>query len=114
MKFRDLAPSFLYLSSFTSLAGLPDKTVQEGIDAVQGLLSRAQITNKDTFRKKVSTKSNLRSDVLYDLLAMCSLPATPFQVHEGFIDLQICDSRNEIAHGSGSAPSLELFIERRD
>jgi hypothetical protein len=114
IKFKNLVPSFLYLSSLGSLTGIGEKSAREGIAAIDGFIARGEATNKDAFRKRVTTKSNLRSEVLEELLTICGLSATEFEEHADFIDREICDSRNEIAHGSGAAPGLNIFIQRRD
>jgi len=37
-----------------------------------------------------------------------------FQKDKDFIDDELCDPRNDIAHGKDSAPSFDAFVSRRD
>lgn len=114
VKFKHLDPAFLYMASLPSLARIAHVDVNEGLEILGNLMERLENTNKDNFKKKVNTRSNLRSDVLKDLLTMCGLEGAAFEADADFIDREICDSRNEIAHGSGSAPTMEAFLRRRD
>ena len=114
VKFLNLRSSFLYLASISSLGSLSDKPVREGIRAVEELITRQDATNKDSFRKKISTRSNLRFPVLDDLLALCGLESAIFYQYSDFINRELCDARNEVAHGGGAAPPLNLFVSRRD
>ncbi|SEL71255.1 hypothetical protein SAMN04515666_10538 [Bosea lupini] len=114
LKFRQLSPAFLYMSSFPSMSTIQNGGIKNGIDAINSIIKRMDSTNKDPFRKRISTKSNLRSDALEDLMLSCGLDTSELMLHSEFIDKELCDSRNEIAHGSGAAPSLDAFLKRRD
>jgi hypothetical protein len=113
-RFRELKPSFIYLSVLPSLKEMANGTPDGAIKLLKKLYDRLDDKNKDHFRKRVGTKSNLRFDVLSDMLAMCGISSSPFQEYESFIDKELCDPRNEIAHGVGGSPSLEVFLKRRN
>lgn len=114
LKFRELRPSFLYMASIGSLSQLGKSPTQHEIDLLQSILDRNNLVNKDDFRKRVSTRSNLRGSVLRELLSACGLDWAGYETDESFLDSEICDARNEIAHGAGGAPSLDTFVTRRD
>jgi hypothetical protein len=114
LKYRNLKPAFVFLSSLGLLGEMARSSYKDSIPIMNSILKRADETNKDTFRKKISTKSNLRYEVLVDLLCLCGLDHSSFAGQKDFIDSEICDSRNEIAHGVGGAPLLDTFLKRRD
>lgn len=114
LKFKSLNPAFLYLASAPSLSALGSSNVKQSLNIIHDFIKRSEATNKDNFRKRISTKSNLRSDVLTDLLTSCGLETDWVLSHEEFINRELCDPRNEVAHGSGIAPPLETFLKRRD
>jgi hypothetical protein len=114
IKFKNLHPAFLYMASYPSLSRVGNVGVKEGLEAIHGFISKSESTNKDHFRKRISTQSNLRADVLESLLLLCGLNAIDMKIHADFINKELCDARNEIAHGGGAAPSLEAFLRRRD
>ena len=51
------------------------------------------------------SKSNLRFDVLADLLALGSVPVEAFELKANLIDVLLCDRRNSVAHGR------DLFLD---
>jgi len=114
IKFKDLRPSFLYLASIGSLSQIGKSASAHEIDLFTAIMLRAEAKNKDDFRKRISTKSNLRSGVLRELLCACGLNEEHFISDESFIDTELCDARNEIAHGAGGGPTLKIFQSRRN
>jgi hypothetical protein len=89
-------------------------SVKEALDAIQSFIARANSTNRDNFRKRIDTRSNLRWDVLEDLLHSCGLNPVDIETNQEFIGKELCDPRNKIAHGGGSAPTLDVFLRRRE
>lgn len=59
----------------------------------------------------VNTKSNLRYDVLVELLDAVGLDAAEFATRSNLIDRLLCDARNEVAHGREHYPAPERFNE---
>lgn len=114
LQFKQLDPAFLYLASFPSLSRIGGVSVKEALDAIQSFIARANSTNRDNFRKRIDTRSNLRWDVLEDLLHSCGLNPVDIETNQEFIDKELCDPRNKIAHGGGSAPTLDVFLRRRE
>jgi hypothetical protein len=114
IKFKNLDPSFLFIASLPSLNQIKSSGIKDSLEILKSLLMRNESVNKDAFRKRIDTKANLRSDVICDLLVFCGLDGSLFKDDISFIDKELCDPRNEIAHGSGSSPTLEVFSERRN
>lgn len=114
VKYKDLLPAFLYLSSlgrFQEVSRTPPRTA---VSLLPDIFAMQEKVNRNPYRKMVDTKSNLRFEVLENLCAMCGLSAGEFTTDELFINHELCDPRNEIAHGAGSAPPVETFLKRRD
>jgi hypothetical protein len=114
LQFKQLTPAFLYLASYPSLSRIGGVNVKDALEAIQNFIARADATNKDNFRKRVDTRSNLRWDVLEDLLYSCGLDPADIKSNGEFIDKELCDPRNKIAHGGGAAPTLDVFLRRRE
>jgi hypothetical protein len=114
LRFNQLKPSFLFLYASGRLKGMQSAGHRESVELLREIVEGLDQTNKDTYRKHINTQSNLRSGVLKDLLALCGLNCSHFDSEADFIDRELCDPRNEIAHGSGGAPELSIFIHRRD
>jgi hypothetical protein len=65
--------------------------------------------------KVVDTKSNLRHEVLMDILAALGLSIDGFETAANLIDRELCDRRNDIAHGKNAFPdkdSVEQLFDR--
>lgn len=112
--FKELKPSFFYLYASGSFKDIATASPSVAIPLLANSYAKIEDKNKDSFRKKVSTKSNLRADVLNEMLTLCGLDPLPFEPYLEFINAELCDPRNEIAHGAGGAPALSTFIERRN
>lgn len=113
ISFDKLSMNFLYLASKSDFPKLVNGSESVSFETFLESLRRASDKNRDPFRRHVNTKSNLRSDVLLGLFVLSGLPYR-FQGHDDFIDRELCDSRNEIAHGAGGAPELDVVMKRRD
>jgi MAE_28990/MAE_18760-like HEPN len=59
----------------------------------------------------VDTKSNLRFNVLADILVKIGFSAEPFITKDKLIDVSLCDRRNSIAHGREDFPAPGDFTE---
>ncbi|MDP0400382.1 MAE_28990/MAE_18760 family HEPN-like nuclease [Tsukamurella strandjordii] len=76
--------------------------------ATDSLLSMVRGKSSERIRlnseKIVDTKSNLRYRVLSDIMRSLNIPIDEFELKRNLIDVQLCDARNEIAHGRASFP----------
>jgi len=114
LKYDQLASSFFYLKAIGRIHEIGRVPPRQGISILPELLEMKDSKHRDPMRKMANTKSNLRYDVLIELLAVCGLDSTYFASDKTFIDSDLCDARNEIAHGAGGAPSVSTFTNRRD
>lgn len=63
----------------------------------------------------IETRSNLRHEVLVEILSALGLSIEEFETSAVFIDRELCDRRNEIAHGKDAFPdpdSVEQLFDR--
>ena len=114
LKYKDLQPSFLYLTSFGKIQEIVKAPAKTGVKIMPELAQAYSKVHRNPFRKMIDTKSNLRFSVLEQLCSISGIPISKFTSDELFIIHDLCDARNEIAHGSASAPSETVFIQRRD
>ncbi|WP_131810481.1 MAE_28990/MAE_18760 family HEPN-like nuclease [Mycolicibacter heraklionensis] len=84
-------------------------------DALGELVAIVRGTSTQRLRisqdKIVDTKSNLRFQVLEDITSALGIPLTDLITKKNLIDVQLCDTRNEIAHGRASFPSPQETLD---
>jgi hypothetical protein len=114
LKYKDLKPAFLLLASVGTISEIAKSCPKEAVVLLDLLRDREKAVNKASFRRKINTSSNLRFETLVDILCACGLDPTSFKDERSFINDELCDPRNEIAHGVGGAPPSDLIIKRRD
>ena len=66
------------------------------------------------YKKGVDTKSNLSSKVLIDILDALGLDASQFSTRLNFIDANLVNPRNHIAHGEALDMSVEEYLTLHD
>lgn len=114
IKYKDLHPAFFYLRAIGSLQEIGKSPAKVAVSLLPALVDMRDNVNRQHFRKMVDTKSNLRFSVLEQLCALTGIDISRFIGDESFIDRELCDSRNAIAHGDSAAPTEDVFIGRRD
>jgi hypothetical protein len=114
LKFGELNDSFVLLGArraAISVGGGDPGAEAKLIELVRGgsemraVIARAGVVN---------TKSNLRHDVLVDILRSLGLPCDVFQLKAALIDRSLCDLRNDIAHGRDACPTSAEFADLHD
>ena len=66
------------------------------------------------YRNAVDTKSNLSSKVLVDILDALGLDVSQFETRLKFIDTNLVNPRNHIAHGEGFDMSVDDYLTLHD
>jgi hypothetical protein len=112
--YAELSPSFIYLAMSPTLGKIANSPASVAIPMLQDALKFQEKKNRDKHKSRLNTKSNLRYDVLEDMLTICGLDPSPFKNYASFIDKELCDPRNSIAHGEDVCPDLELLKRRRN
>lgn len=70
--------------------------------------------SKVPYKGAVDTKSNLSSKVLIDILEALGLDTAPFSTRLNFIDLNLVNPRNHIAHGDSLDMTLSEYLVLHD
>lgn len=66
------------------------------------------------YRNVVDTKSNLSSNVLIDILSSLGLDQAPFSTRLHFIDSNLVNPRNHIAHGEEIDINIDEYLQLHD
>jgi hypothetical protein len=89
-----------------ALKGDPGAEADDLLEAVRRPgMARARIPRKTA----VNTKSNLRPEVLVEILYLVGLSSQETSTKKNLIDRSLCEARNEIAHGRDHYPTAESF-----
>ncbi|MEV0331878.1 MAE_28990/MAE_18760 family HEPN-like nuclease [Nocardia sp. NPDC050717] len=84
-------------------------------EALTELVAIARGTSTQRLRlnqdKVVDTKSNLRFHTLESITSSLGIPITNLITKKNMIDTQLCDTRNEIAHGRANFPDPNEILE---
>lgn len=111
--FSKIKINFLYLASKSELRTIGSGSEKSSIEAFENLFERLTKRNADPMRKHVNTKSNLRWDVLCDLYCIAGIE-NPLSGDETLINRELCDARNEIAHGQSVNADYDKLVKLRD
>lgn len=112
LKYCELAPNFVALSlkaKFTELA--VSKKVSGANQLADFFCSSLNKQSNVPFKGVVDTKSNLSSDVLDDILSALGLPRSNFATKMNFIDANLVNPRNYIAHGEHFDMKISEYFE---
>ncbi len=84
------------------------KKLEDHIELVDFFDSKMQEKFSDNVENSINTKSNLSSDVFFEILLSVGIDKSKFEGKKNLIDEKLLKSRNSIAHGS------ELLISQED
>jgi hypothetical protein len=100
-----LAINFLALAARAkALEYINQGDLKMGVHLAEFYLNCAGKQARVPYKKVINTQSNLSSEVLKDILAVLGLDATKFSTRMPFIDSNLVNPRNHVAHGE----SLEI------
>lgn len=74
--------------------------IEECINLIDEILNSGQKACKIYDKDVIETKSNLKFNVLRDILLSLGLDESHFAANENFIDKKLVEPRNDIAHGT--------------
>ncbi|MBB6250716.1 MAE_28990/MAE_18760 family HEPN-like nuclease [Nitrospirillum iridis] len=114
MKYRNLKSSFIYLAVDGTCKEIQHSSPKRKIELIWDIIASVDKTNKDRHNKKISTKSNLRFDVLEEICVILSLHHDEFKQYEHFINSDLCDGRNRVAHGRNFTVDIDRLKFIRD
>lgn len=114
LKFKELNDGLLmtvFASLHRRISSGDESAAQLLVEAIrQPATSRVQIPRNNM----VNTRSNLRFEVLCEILDSVGLDPTEFDTKAQLIDRSLCDARNEIAHGREQFPTPNDFSDLHD
>lgn len=112
LKYSELQPNFIALGVSEEFDwNFPQKKYSSYIKAVSFVMNRTkeQKFNIDV-SARIDTKSNLNSEVLFDLLSMLGIDCEHFIKNKHHIDNRLLKYRNAIAHGERTDNNPDLCI----
>lgn len=100
LKYRDLTPNFVALGIRSQLqAAEKSNRMTIHMRVTEFLLSDLRQNASLPWSNAVSTKDNLNSDVLQEVLCLLNIDYTPYETKKVIIDEKLLGHRNKIAHG---------------
>ena len=115
LPYRKLAANFVGLtlrSKYIEL-GVSDK-ISSGNALADFFCTALDLQANIPYKKVVDTKSNLSSTVLLDIIAALGLDESQFSTRLKFIDTNLVNPRNHIAHGEAMYLSLDEYLVLHD
>lgn len=115
LKHAELASPFLAMA-IKRLIGESATTrkMQPAIDVVEFFRSGLPTRCRLRWESGVNTKSNLKSDVFKDIVAMLGLDYSRFSTKEKLIDEKLLARRNDIAHGEYLLVGFDEYLQLHD
>lgn len=111
----ELAPPFLALATRKVLAKADGASrIRSHIEVA--LFYRSKLHEQSTipFKDGISTRSNLSSEVLNDIIATLGLVYAPFETKARLIDERLLRTRNTVAHGEYLIIDRPLYEETQE
>lgn len=96
-----------FLSRLTNTS-LGSSNLAKKCDIIEEIISSSDKRFSHFNDELVNTKSNLNSDVFFDICLVCGLRSDDFEEYKTFIDSILLKRRNSIAHGE------DTFVARED
>jgi hypothetical protein len=115
LPYRRLAPNFVGLTLRARFFELSVSEKVSGGNALADFFCTALDRQSNVpYRNVIDTKSNLSSKVLLDILAALGLDREQFSTRLNFIDSNLVNPRNHIAHGEDLVVSVTEYLDLHD
>ncbi|PLS84135.1 MAG: hypothetical protein CYG60_19545 [Actinobacteria bacterium] len=112
LKYRDLSPSMVALGLRGKLRAAEETNrVTVHTEVTNFLLSDMHENAKLPWADAVTTRDNLNSEVLREILHLLDLDHQPYETKRVLLDQRLLRKRNEIAHGEHSPVSRTDYDE---
>lgn len=115
LPYRKLTPNFIALklrSKFFELS--VSERISSGNALADFFCTELDRQSSIPYRDVIDTKSNLSSKVLIDILSALGLDQTKFSTRLNFIDSNLVNPRNHIAHGEELSLSIPEYLKLHD
>jgi hypothetical protein len=107
----DLATNFLVLAARKASDTTKSTDMTVGMRLADFYLNCAGKQARIPFRNVINTKSNLSSEVLKDILSVVGLDLAAFSTRFAFIDSNLLNPRNHVAHGDVLNISTSEYLQ---
>ena len=115
LPYRRLSPNFVGLTLRSKFAELSASEKVSGGNALANFFcSGLDKQSNVPYRNVIDTKSNLSSKVLLDILSALGLDDAQFSTRLNFIDTNLVNPRNHIAHGEELTVSIDEYLLLHD
>jgi hypothetical protein len=115
LPYRRLAPNFVGLTLRSKFFELAVNEKVSGGNALADFFCTALDKQSNVpYRNVIDTKSNLSSKVLLDILSALGLDHAAFVTRLNFIDSNLVNPRNHIAHGEELSVSVDEYLQLHD
>ncbi|MFM9435987.1 hypothetical protein ACFDR9_003063 [Janthinobacterium sp. CG_23.3] len=115
LPYRRLTANFVALKLRSKFSELSASERISGGNALADFFCTSLDTQSNVpYRNVVDTKSNLSSTVLLDILSALGLDHAPFATRLNFIDSNLVNPRNHIAHGEEIDVTVAEYLQLHD
>ena len=115
LKYSELIDNFKVYSILNSFKeGFPHKRFKSYLEVVNILNTVMSDNLVIDYDKHIDAKSNLNSEVLFDIIQKLGLDYTLFELKENLIDEKFLGTRNAISHGEYREIELDTFNDLYD
>ncbi|VUZ28958.1 Uncharacterised protein [uncultured Comamonas sp.] len=115
LPYRRLAANFIGLTLRSKFAELSASEKISGANALADFFCTALDRQSNVpYKRVIDTKSNLSSTVLQDIIAALGLDGSQFATRLKFIDSNLVNPRNHIAHGEATNLTVDEYLLLHD
>ena len=115
LPYKNLAANFIGLTLKAKFLELgASEKISAGNDLADFFCTELESRSNVPYKKTVDTKSNLSSKVLIDILDALGLDVTQFETRLKYIDTNLVNPRNHIAHGEVLDITVEEYLSLHD
>jgi hypothetical protein len=115
LSYKKLSPNFIGMSLKAKYSELGvSKKLSAGNDLAEFFCFGLDRKSNLPYKTGVDTKSNLTSEVLLDIMSSLGLDNSPFLLLLQFIDKNLVNKRNHIAHGETLDIEIAEYLEIHD
>lgn len=109
LKHNELKPPFIALSLSNTISSFDSKSILKKVELVSMMIDKMESRSNVPKKNIINTKSNLRYEVLEEILFNVDLNHHGLNNKEEVID-SLVDTRNHIAHGEYKYISYDTYI----
>ncbi len=112
LRYSELAPNFVAIGIRQLLHNAStSKRSRDHNALVDFFLGRMSERSSLPYRNVIDTESNLSSTVFRDIIEKLGLDYSPYGMKEKFVDEDLLNVRNTIAHGTYLGTTLSIYID---